>query len=250
MNCCRIHFICLLFLLAFGGAHAQLQYTVGVPVTDSILHAPGSIYTTDTSCYKYEIEVDGAFHNFLTGVAMKFVISDVSVPNCLYRIGYGFVNNNDTIPVSAGGDTHLLSAACAVSFKYQVLIHGTPQVVGEAHYCDVGAAGYATVDGCQTVVGSVFYPLSATKDCHVNIANGVQQLSNSDIEVLLLNDQIKVTGDSPMNCSLYDLQGQQLVTAIGQQQLFITTTPYPTGVYLLRVEHDNGIFSKKVLLHH
>ncbi len=139
--------VTILFALLFSyNANAQ-NYTVGVPVCDTVAANMELDYTGEYML----IQLDSALVPYVTGLNFKVKITDVH--------GFVFSNVVDTLQV---GDTLTLpvesdSGVLKINVpgknnfvKFDILIVGIPSVAGEVYYCNISCS-MTTAVCCNTL---------------------------------------------------------------------------------------------------
>ncbi|MBC8182640.1 T9SS type A sorting domain-containing protein [candidate division KSB1 bacterium] len=133
-----------LFLLFYSyNANAQ-NYTVGVPVCDTIVANMELDYAGEFML----IQLDSALVSYVTGLNFKVKITDVN--------GFVFSNVKDTLQVGdmltlpADSDTSVLKINVPGKnnfIKFDILIVGNPLVAGEVYYCNISSRMTTAVYG-------------------------------------------------------------------------------------------------------
>ena len=222
------------------------QYSVGVPIQDTILLVPENINNLDTNCTEISISYSN-LDNYLTGVNVSLVLSDISTSGCLCRMGYGFVNTNDTINVNSSSMDISLSGACDVDFNIQTIIHGTPLAQNENYYCNLTYNISLMVDGCALKTSYNFYPDSPTKDCSTYNSQDIENNVMSCPKISQFNDHWIIEDLTPFQVSIYSISGKKIYDGQNNLNHSIDTKLFPKGMYIIQMANSKNYYTKKLI---
>lgn len=190
----------ILLIIALSGSNVIAQnYTVGVPVDDTLL---GNVFTNVShNCYPQYDHYLGFLSGAPTGVETILIFTNVSPLNTVYTDPGGIVNTGDTLHFSQSmWFKFYLPGTSSVSYYFKAI--GTPQIAGETYHCG-NWLGYNLLWSCQNML-SYGYTDSCTVSPPIPCISGYVTYDNSistpinncSVQLINGNDTLVQTTDN------------------------------------------------------
>jgi hypothetical protein len=238
--------LCLTILTVRGQQQYFPNYTVGIPVNDTLFSFSRNSHNCapdfDT---QFKIMIDTAVSG------LKFFVLIDSLSNTVTIPPYGIVHQGDTLPILNTGSNYLLYISSPGFIKLTARVKGTPQVANELYSCGTLIA-ISDASACISNDG-----FSYMQSCTVNNTTSVLNLSLKNkilispnpfsVQTTLQTD--KFFKDATL--TVYNSYGQEVkqIKNISGQTITLHRDNLSSGLYFIRLtQYNKTIATDKLVI--
>jgi len=229
------------------------QYQVGVPVLETIYSGQYNKISDCTPNEDVNVGFDSEVVNYPTGLQVMMVITEINIPQGTLSYDEGILAAGDSLSINADNNLYTFFLASAGNFKFEIIAKGIPQIAGESYPCDLGAI--VTLADCQN--GYEIIPADLTEYCEVEIdvasknlisAGGIRLFPNPSSGIFTINN---LEDRALQSISIFDSMGRLISTTTQEEYLQsrnLQLANAQAGLYMVRIEMEQQIISKRVIL--